>query len=75
MVMSSKKEKIYSLRLDIKNPDIPFTVEKSICTESGDLIQVFSGFQLELVKLMRQLHQEELDERGPNPAFNDDIPF
>ena len=65
-------ERIYSLRLDIKNPDIPFKVTKSICTESGDLIQVFSNFQLQLVQLLKELKEEEI---LAIRMENDDIPF
>lgn len=65
-------EVIYSLRLDIKKPDVPFAVQKSICSESGDLVKVFSHFQLQLVQLLRELHEEEIQAIRME---NDDIPF
>lgn len=64
------KERIYSLRLDIKNSDIPFAVERSIGVESGNLVEVFSRFQIELVNLLQDLAQEEKAE-----MIDDDIPF
>lgn len=64
-------ERIYSLRLDIKNPDLPFAVEKSICSESGDLIKVFAQFQLMLVQLLNEIHKSELMKQ----IEDDDIPF
>jgi len=67
--------KIYQLTLDIKNPDVPFTIEKSISTSSGDLIIVFSQFQLQLVQLLRELHEENLKEQLALHGLNDDIPF
>lgn len=72
------KERIYELRLDIKNPDLPFAIERSIAVSSGDLIQVFSKFQLDLVKLLRDLHEEEMDEARANlmeELGDNDIPF
>lgn len=66
------KERIFSLRLDIKEPNIPFAVGKSIGVESGDLIEVFSRFQILLVRLLEELKKEELDELRNT---DDDIPF
>jgi len=65
-------ERIYSLRLDVKEPNVPFAVGKSICVESGDILQVFSRFQLELVRLLKELHEEEIRELR---ITDDDIPF
>lgn len=66
------KERIYDLRLDIKKPDVPFAIERSIGVQSGDLVQVFAKFQIELIKLLKELHQEEILEIRME---NDDIPF
>lgn len=66
------KEKIYELRLDVKNPDVPFAIERSISSSSGDLIKVFSQFQLELVQLLQRLHEDEILELRIQA---DDIPF
>lgn len=66
------KEVIYSLTLDIKSPDVPFAVQKSISEQSGDLIVVFSRFQLALVQLLQKLKEEEISELR---SKDDDIPF
>ena len=66
--MSTKR--IFKLTLDVKNPDIPFRVIHSVSSESGDLVKVFAHFQLELVRLLRQLKEE--DERN---KVDDEIPF
>lgn len=68
------KEVIYSLTLDVKHPDIPFAVQKSISSQSGDLVKVFAHFQLQLVTLLRQMHEEELDEERAK-YYDNDIPF
>lgn len=69
-------EKIFELRLDVKTPNIPFVVEKSIAVSSGDLIVVFAQFNLKLIQLLKMLQEDELAEikeqmyNGP-----DNIPF
>jgi len=68
------KEYIYNLTLSIKDPDIPFAIVKSIRTQSGDLIKVFSQFQLQLVQLLKELHEENLNELK-RKEVDDDIPF
>lgn len=65
-------ERIFELTLDVKDPDVPFQIKKSIGVSSGDLIQVFSQFQVQLVQLLKELHEEELLEVRMQ---NDDIPF
>lgn len=65
-------EKIYDLTLSIKNPDVPFQVERSIGVQSGNLIEVFAKFQLELIILLKELHDEEL---AVIRMEDDDIPF
>ena len=68
------KEKIFSLTLDIKNPDAPFAIQRSISVESGDLTKVLSEFPLKLHQLLKEIHKEEIDElRKDN--YDDDIPF
>lgn len=62
--------KIYCLTLDIKNPDIPFKIERSIGVQSGDLIQVFAKFQLELIRFLTEMHEDEMIKK-----YDDDIPF
>ena len=67
-------EKIYSLGLDIKDADTPFLIEKSIRVESGNLVETFAKFQLELVEFMlKQIAEEVNKERMKN--VDDDIPF
>jgi hypothetical protein len=70
--MGKITERRYDLRLDIKDPDVPFSVGRSIAASSGDLVQVFSMFQIELVRLLRELHEEEMMELR---LKDDDIPF
>ena len=67
-------EKIYSLILSIRNPDVPFVLERSIGVESGDLLEVFARFQLELVRFVREMHEEKIKEIE-RKLINDDIPF
>ena len=67
------RERIYSLRLDIKNSDLPFAIERSICSESGDLIKVFAQFQLQLVQLFQEFNKEEIEIL--REQIGDDIPF
>jgi len=72
------KEVIYKLTLDIKDSNIPFIIKKSISSESGDLIKVFSSFQLCLIQLLKEIHDEEINsikfgEEGKD--IEDDIPF
>lgn len=67
-------EYIYSLTLDVKRADVPFRVVRSIGTESGDLIKVFSHFQLQLAQLLKDLHEEEISELR-RISVDDDIPF
>lgn len=59
--------KRYDLTLDIKNPDVPFKIERSIGVQGGSLIEVFSKFHIELIRLLEELKQEAIDD--------DDIPF
>jgi hypothetical protein len=65
-------EKTYRLTLDISDPDVPFKVERSIYSESRNMAQTFSLFSIELIRLLRELHDKELLERQMQ---NDDIPF
>jgi len=70
------KEVIYKLTLDIKDSNLPFTIKKSISSESGDLIKVFSSFQLYLIQLLEEIHNEEINEiREERKEIEDDIPF
>ena len=74
------KERIYKLTLDVKNPDVPFSVLKSIASESGNLVQVFARFQLMLVQLLAQIKEEETNEKIEDAlrklgVAKDDIPF
>lgn len=66
------KERIFELQLDVKNPDTPFAVTRSIGTSSGDLVQVFATFQLQLVQLLRELHEEDIRDKIYE---KDNIPF
>lgn len=68
------KEKIYDLTLSIKNPNVPFAVERSIGVQSGSLIETFSRFQLELIRLLKELNEEEMLEIRKKLHY-DDIPF
>lgn len=68
-------ERIFDLRLDVKNPDTPFAVNRSISVQSGDLVEVFSRFQIELVRLLRELHDEDLQEQLKLHGADDDVPF
>ncbi len=62
------KERIFSLRLDVKDSDLPFAIKHSICVESGSLTKVLALFPSELNRLLKELKSEEdLDD--------DDIPF
>ena len=62
------KERRYKLTLTVMDPDIPFKVVHQIGAESGDLVWVFAQFQLELIRLLKKLNEDdELKE--------DDIPF
>ena len=65
-------ERIFELTLYIKEPNLPFKFNKQISTSSGDLVQVFATFQIQLVQLLKELHEEELNELRMG---NDNIPF
>jgi hypothetical protein len=65
------KERIFVLTLDVKDPDTPFKVERSVSVESGDLTYVLSNFPLKLVQLLRELEKEDSHDMGAD----DDIPF
>ena len=67
------REYIFDLTLTVKDPNVPFKILRSTGVQSGDLIQVFSRFQLQLVQLLKELHEVELLEvRMQN---DEEIPF
>lgn len=62
------KERRYKLTLTVMDPDIPFVVKHQIGAESGDLVWVFAQFQLELIRLLKKLNEDD-------KLKEDDIPF
>lgn len=65
-----KKERIYSLTLDVKDPDLPFTIKYSGSVQSGSLTEVLARFPLELNKILKQIAEDDRLK-----AIEDDIPF
>lgn len=66
--------KIYKLTLDINNSDIPFQIERSCGSQGGDLIEVLSKFPFELAKMLREIHEEEI-QKLKEKSYENDVPF
>jgi len=63
--------KKFELRL-IMRPNNEFEIKSFNVIESDDLVQLLAQFQILLVKLMRDIHEAELNRIR---MVNDDIPF
>lgn len=69
--------KIFSIELVVKDPNSPFNVEYCQLWESGDIVWILAQFNLNLIKVLKEIHEQDLKEQlalhGLNP--DDDIPF